>query len=135
MTTLTYQGLLCLHTTQESSQLLYLSTIIPSLAEELRSRIARKTVSVRYWITDKETSKEQAQEEFLKKLMGIAECDFGAQYSEHSGYLWTDEECKIGGHDLISELKNYAGKWLILEIDIHSQDAKKTRSLWSTSKE
>ena len=48
-----------------------------------------------------------------------AHARFGACYSEYTGYLWTDEEVLIGGHDLIEELRGCEGKWLLLEIVVH----------------
>lgn len=116
-----YSGLLTTHSWGDADDILFLSSVSDPLAEELQDRISRKTVSVRYWITDQECSKEEAQTEFLKSLFGATNCNFGSCYSETTGYLWTDEEVKIGGHDLIQELHSHVGKWLILEIEIHEQ--------------
>lgn len=38
------------------------------------------------------------------------------QYSEITGCLWTDEELKVGGHDLLAELDSYNGKYLVMEV-------------------
>lgn len=119
MKTLTYRGLLSKHSWGEADDILFLSSMSDPLAEQLQSDIVRKQVTARYWITDKEATKEQAQEHFVRQLVGAADCDFGSCYSEITGYLWTDEECKIGGHDVIAELRSHVGKWLILEIDVH----------------
>lgn len=113
------QGYICLHSLDEATDILFLHSIEPQLSQKLYHLIHNKTVTARYWITDKETTKEQAQEMFIKKLFGEAECEYGSEYSEITGYLWTDDKCKIGGHDLIEELKSYVGKYLILEIEIH----------------
>lgn len=119
MKTKTYQGFLALHSWGDADDILFISSIKDPLAKELSNQISYKTVSVRYWITDKEVTKDEAQLEFLKRLYGNADCEFRSHYSEITGYLWTDEEIKIGGHDLIEELRSHVGKWLILEIDIH----------------
>ena len=42
-------------------------------------------------------------------------------YSELTGYPWTDEWLKIGGHNLIKELESYRDKWAILEIEVHEE--------------
>jgi hypothetical protein len=115
----TYTGKLELKDWGETYDILFVSSLEDPIAEVLQEDIAGKQVTARYWITDKEATKEEAQEDFVKKLMGIADCDFGSHYSEITGYLWTDEEIKIGGHDLIEELKSYVGQWLILEVDVH----------------
>lgn len=101
----------------ESMDVLFLGGHSDPLAEELED-IRRKFVTCRYWITDQETTRQAAQESFLRALVGVADVRFRAHYSEITGYLWTDEDLNIGGHDLLAELKSYAGKWLILEIDV-----------------
>lgn len=53
----------------------------------------------------------------LAVLDGQAQSDYGDRYSEITGYLWTDEEAKIGGHDLIKELYDNTGKYLWMEIE------------------
>jgi hypothetical protein len=90
------------------------------LVDTLESEIHGKQVTVRYWVTDQKVTREEAQEAFLESVFGAAVVDFHAHYSEITGYLWTDEELNIGGHDLLAELKSHIGKWLILEIDVHS---------------
>lgn len=115
----TYKGLLCQHDYGEAHDILFLSTIAKPLAEQLEWDIADKIVTARYWITEEKATKEEAQENFIRELYGDTQCKFHAEYSETSGYLWTDEECRIGGHDLMNELWGHIGKWLILEIQVH----------------
>jgi hypothetical protein len=117
--TITYSGALEMHSYGEADDILFLSSLGCPLAEVLQEDIAYKTVTARYWITDKPVSKQLAQEGFIQQLMGETNCDFGSCYSEITGYLWTDEEIRIGGHDLIAELRSHVGKFLILEIKIH----------------
>lgn len=88
------------------------------LAERLEFMDCR-TVTVRYWVAEKQCTKEEAVEDFAGTLMGRAKSDFGARYSEITGYLWTDEHIQVGGHDLLDELKSYIGQFLILEIELH----------------
>jgi len=52
----------------------------------------------------------------LSLLEGKTISDYGARYSEITGYLWTDEDAKIGGHDLIALLKWNVGKYLWMEV-------------------
>jgi hypothetical protein len=93
-------------------------TDIP-LADVLQGNIARKQVSVCYWITDQQCNKDEAQEQFLKKLYGAADCEFRSHYSDITGYLWTDEDLVIGGHDLLDELRSNVGSFVILDITVH----------------
>lgn len=49
-----------------------------------------------------------------ERAIGIASVDRGAVYSEPTGYLWTNDEGKIGGHDLMHNLQMYAGKYAFI---------------------
>ena len=111
----TYEGFLQLKDWGETYDILFLSTINEPLAREL-GWMAGKQVSVRYWVTDKECSKEDAEISFLQSLAGVAEVECVSMYSEITGYLWTDEDLNVGGHDLLERLKTDVGKWLILEV-------------------
>ena len=42
-------------------------------------------------------------------------------YSEITGYLWTDEVVKIGGHDLLKEFETHLGKYLYMEIEYYEE--------------
>lgn len=120
----TYKGLLSLHSWGEADDILFLSSLEGPFAEELEYDISGKMVTARYWITDIPMPKSEAQDYFIRKLVGDADVEFGSHYSEVTGYLWTDEECNVGGHDLIEEFKSYVGKYLILEVEIHNPQPK-----------
>ena len=111
-----YRGLLSSHSHGDSTDVLFLSSIADPLAEELKW-MHGKNVTVRYWLSDVDAEKDSVDEEFLKVMSGYADVEFWARYSEITGYLWTDEELTIGGHDLMWELSSNEGKWLILEIE------------------
>lgn len=119
MRQLRYAGQLRLDWWGEAIDVLFVSTLDEPLAEVLEDEIAGEIVTARYWITDEECSRDEAQEEALKRVMGCADCLYLSRYSEITGYLWTDEEINIGGHDLLAELARAIGKWLILEIDVY----------------
>lgn len=90
------------------------------IAKEL-DWLCGKKVSIRYWITNERITKPAAQEIFLKKLFGEADICYESHYSEYTGYLWTDEDLNIGGHDLLNELRSSDGKYLILEVEAHDE--------------
>lgn len=112
----TYTGLLSLHNSGEAEDILFLSALMNPLALELEW-MSGKIITVRYWITDQEKTKEEAKESFINSLAGIGDIEYTDRYSEITGYLWTDENLNIGGHNLLDELKSYVGKWLILEVE------------------
>ena len=103
----------------EDSDVLFIEGREYPLSRELED-ITKKKVTCRYWITDQQTTRDDAQERFLRTLMGEADVQYEPRYSEITGYLWTDEDLNIGGHDLLAELCSSVGKWLILEIDVHN---------------
>jgi hypothetical protein len=76
-------------------------------------------VFARYYITDKEVTEEEAKEALILKTIGgnIDECQFILDaYSEYT-IIELEEHLTIGGHDLIDELSNADGKYLILIIE------------------
>ena len=77
-----------------------------------------RTVYVRWWSSDKQATKEELSTEVAANVLGAAQLEFGAHYSEVTGYLWTDNEFKVGGHDLNFELGSLQGKWVHLELDV-----------------
>lgn len=95
------------------------------LVELLEEAIAGKQVTVRYWITDKQVTRDEVEEAFLKTVLGLAEVEWFYHYSDITGYMWTDEELNVGGHDLLAELKSHLGKWVILEIEVHASTGEK----------
>jgi hypothetical protein len=74
------------------------------------------TVSVAYWITDAPRTLDELVDNESRKFDGAADADYNQHYSEITGYLWTDAELKIGGHDLLAELGSHEGSWCCLSI-------------------
>jgi hypothetical protein len=77
----------------------------------------KQQVTVRYWISDSELTREELKENQLLAISGAVYADYGARYSELTGYLWTDEKLNVGGHDLLDELESNKGKFLYMEVD------------------
>lgn len=103
---------------------------------EYMQQFMGKMVTMRYWVNNRElTSVEHATELTLEQVMGVggveAVCDH--HWSEVTGYLYTTEEAKVGGHDLIAELEGCVGKFLLLEITVH-EDAPITEQVKDTAK-
>lgn len=113
-----YQGYIYLGSNHEEDDILFIDTSEDPLVENLEW-IRRKNVTVRYWICPKKMGIEEAQEEFVNVLFGAGHAMYRMHYSEYTGYLWTDEELNVGGHDLLDELKSYAdgSSYLILEVE------------------
>jgi hypothetical protein len=89
------------------------------LVELFQDNIAGRIVTIRYWISDVMKPGIEIKEAVILHATGLVEAEFNEKYSEMTGYLWTDEELKVGGHDLLQELRSYVDKFLYMEIDIH----------------
>ncbi len=117
--TLTFKGFIKEGDYADNYDAIFIGETGEPIAKELEYEIDRKQVSVRYWISDVEKTKEQLQESVLKNLIGAVDAEYSDRYSDVTGYLWTDENLNIGGHDLLAELRSNKGKFIWLEIDIH----------------
>ncbi len=91
------------------------------LYEWFNDHLVGKCVTVRYYVCDKEMSVDEALEAFLGKLYGAVDTEYGAVYSETTGYLWFDDKFSVGGHNLRDELVSYVGKYLILLVTIEEE--------------
>lgn len=114
-----YQGYLESKSYGEGDDILFISSHDVPLTDVLQDDISGKQVTARYWVCDTQRTKAEAEENTARQVMGDFDVEFRQPYSEVTGYLWTDENLKIGGHDLLEELKGNIDKWLILEIEVH----------------
>lgn len=79
----------------------------------------KKSLTVRYWITDTETSFDDAKEGAVRTILGAPVADMEANsysYSEYTYGVDYETELKIGGHDLGNELCGNKGKYAWIEI-------------------
>jgi len=121
--TVRYRGILALHDWDEAMDVLFLDNperpgYDDPLAEIVTDDIDRhgRYLTVRYWTAGTSRSDDDMIEGALRELLGAGEAEFRNAYSEITGYLWTDEDIKVGGHDLLEELKAQAGRYCLLEI-------------------
>jgi hypothetical protein len=117
--TKTYRGRLNLHGYGEGDDILFLGDDDYPLAEQISEDMEEcgRYLSVRYWTSDAEQSDDQLRENVVRSLFGDGEgTRFHNAYSDITGYLWTDEDIMIGGHDLLAELESHLGQWCLLEI-------------------
>jgi hypothetical protein len=113
MTEFRLSGRLALRDRDDSADLLFCG---PEVVAEWAEQFEDKQVTVRYWTAAHEMSDEDIKRTAIEELLGLATVNYGARYSEITGYLWTDENFKVGGHDMIERLKSDIGKYLLLEV-------------------
>ena len=78
-------------------------------------------LSVRYYTSTQEATEDELAEAMLRTLYGEGDARYGARYSDITGYLWTDNELEVGGHDLMAELSSHAGRFLHMEITYNKE--------------
>lgn len=78
-----------------------------------------QVVSVRYFITDTFATEKEVEKALVIQSFGGKIDELKFVLDAWSEYSIEDlaEDLKIGGHDLIDELSNYEGKYLILIIE------------------
>ena len=91
-------------------------------AEFFEENLNNKQVSISYYISDKPLAREELEKQHIDKIMGIVESSCYPVYSDVTGYLWTEEECKVGGHNILNEINNYEGKYIDMQIVIHNEE-------------
>ena len=88
------------------------------LSQQLEE-IKNKFVTVRFFISDTEKTKQELLKDLILTISGSADVDYGNVYSECTGYLWTNDNLVIGGHDIIDMMCYHIGKYAYIEVDIH----------------
>src|SRR5688572_4497521 len=102
----------------ENYETLFIGYSSEPFSQRMKGICAGKFVTVKYWIDERELDLEDLKEETMKSICGAADCKYCHTYSELTGYLWTEDGTKVGGHDLLAELISNVGKYLYMEIKL-----------------
>jgi hypothetical protein len=116
-----YRGIIALRYHGEADDILFLEgdgNYGEPLAETISDDLDQhgRYASVRYWTAAAPLDDDAIIEASVRALLGEIDAEYGARYSDITGYLWTDEDITVGGHDLLEELKAQAGRYLLLEV-------------------
>ena len=63
-----------------------------------------KTMTVQYHLSSEPMSFYDLEEHLAKTALGLVKAEFYHRYSDLTGYLWTEEEIKVGNHDILKEI-------------------------------
>ena len=79
-----------------------------------------RLVSFRYWTAKAEVSPGEIKKNAVECFhTGSASVEWEALYSGTADYVGIDEELMISGCDLLDELSDFAGDYLLLELTVH----------------
>ena len=87
--------------------------------QEAIDSFSQSKLTVHYWLAPKPCTKQQMQEEWLKKISGFTSVEFSQndyQYSEYTSGTDYDTEFRIGNHNLLKILQTEEGKFLMMEL-------------------
>jgi hypothetical protein len=75
------------------------------LSEVIEKLMGWNNIATFQWhIASEPKSFYELEEALVKTSMGEVDASFYHSYSDLTGYLWTNEEIKVGGHDLLGEI-------------------------------
>lgn len=121
-TTEVFEGRIAVRDRGDASDILFLGHDSPPLAEQFRDALGgeKRQVSLRYFISADPLAEDQRTDALVRAAVGEGLGEYVDVYSDVTGHLWTDEAMKVGGHDLLDELRSHAGQWCRLEVTIHA---------------
>lgn len=125
--TIDYTGMATIHDHGDSLDVLFLVSDpwnLEPLAEVISDDMWKygHRVDVAYWVADQPATLDELQQRWtIHTLGGELDAEWNVRYSDVTGYLFTDEELKVGGHDLLAELTSHVGKYIHLRITYHGE--------------
>lgn len=81
-------------------------------------------VSIQMLTGDTPIDIDHVDETKIVSMMGEAGSKYYHQYSDLTGYLWTEEEFKCGGHDIQEILQSHMGEYIHMEIELYKSKRK-----------
>lgn len=79
------------------------------LAEVIQELLGWKGIATfQYHVCSEPKGFYELEENLVKTAMGDVQTRFSHAYSDLTGYLWTNEEIKVAGHDVLDEIANTA---------------------------
>lgn len=63
----------------------------------------------------------KVEETIIESIYGEAEAEYSHRYSDYTGYLWTNEEFKVGGHSIPDILSSHKGEYIHMEIELYEE--------------
>ena len=77
--------------------------------------------SVQMLTGDTPIDMDHIDETKVVSMMGEVESKYYHRYSDYTGYLWTEEGFKCGGHDIPKILHSHMGEYIHMEIELYKR--------------
>lgn len=77
--------------------------------------------SIQMLIGDTPIDMNHIDETKIVSMMGEVDSKYYHRYSDYTGYLWTTEGFKCGGHDIPDILECNIGKYIHMEIELYKR--------------
>jgi hypothetical protein len=103
----------------------YMDTVVDSFpftkAMEDKCGWRNKYASIQMLTGDTPIDINNIDETKIVSMMGLVESKYYHCYSDLTGYLWTTEEFKCGGHDIPKILSSHMGEYVHMEIELYEK--------------
>jgi len=80
---------------------------------------SRKYASIQMLTGDTPIDMEHIDETKVVSMEGEVHSTYYHRYSDYTGYLWTEEGFKCGGHDIRKILQSHMGEYIHMEIELY----------------
>lgn len=75
--------------------------------------------SLSYALSDSPIDPHSVAESAILSYYGLIDRKYTVSWSDMSGYLWTDEEFKVGGHSILDILTENRGRYIHMEMSLY----------------
>lgn len=90
-------------------------------AMEDKCKWRNKYASIQMLTGDTPIDINHIDETKIVSMMGEVTSEYYHCYSDLTGYLWTDESFKCGGHDIPKILRSHMGEYVHMEIELYER--------------
>ena len=91
------------------------------LTKEMEDRVGwgGSYANIQMLIGDTPIDMDHIDETKIVSMMGEVSSEYYHRYAELTGYLWTVEKFKCGGHDIPKILSSHMGEYIHMEIELY----------------
>ena len=101
----------------------YLETIVDSFAftKEMEDKCGWRDsyASIQMLTGSEPIDIDHIDETKIVSMLGEVDSKYYHAYSDYTGYLWTEEDFKCGGHDIPQILRSHMGEYVHMEIELY----------------